>query len=719
MTDPKHHDTGSAEHTDAVDHVTGSAEKQADLDRDRVEPDGRRLTTEFGAPVDDTNNSLTAGERGPTLMEDFHFREKIMRFDHERIPERVVHARGAAAYGYFETYESLADLTKAHFLAEAGRRTPTFVRFSTVAGSRGSPDTVRDVRGFATKWYTQEGNFDIVGNNFPVFFIQDGIKFPDFVHAVKPEPHREIPQASSAHDTLWDFVSLQPETMHTVMWLMSDRALPRSYRMMQGFGVHTFRLVNAQGRSTFVKFHWKPELGVHSLVWDETQKIAGKDPDFNRRDLFEAIDTGHFPAYELGIQVVEEEDESAFDVDLLDPTKIIPEEQVPVRPIGRMVLDRNPENFFAEVEQAAFHTGHLVPGIDVTNDPLLQARMFSYLDTQLTRLGGPNFEQIPVNRPVAGVYNNQRDGFHNHRIEANRATYFPNSLNPNGEPLPDPEGGFVHYPQHVEGPKVRRRSPSFGDHYSQAVLFWNSMSDWEKQHIVDAYTFELGKVERRHIRERTIGCLAEISDELASVVAARVGVDPPAPGPRKYHHTRTSPALSIADQPVSAVTRKVAVLAADGVDPATQNALGPLRAEGAICEVLAPHDGVLVTADGGEMPVDRNLVTMASVLYDAVIIAGGAQSVDTLIENGDAVHYAMEAYKHAKAVGAIGDGIRVLRANLEPLPQLAHEGQGTVADEGVITTDDCTAEGLLEFGRTFADACGARFFAREVEMVPA
>ena len=719
MTDPKHHHTGSAEHTDPVDHETGSAAKQADLERDRVEPDGQRLTTEFGAPVDDTDNSLRAGERGPTLMEDFHFREKIMRFDHERIPERVVHARGAAAYGYFETYESLSDLTRAHFLAEPGRRTPTFVRFSTVAGSRGSPDTVRDVRGFATKFYTQEGNFDIVGNNIPVFFIQDGIKFPDVIHAVKPEPHREIPQASSAHDTFWDFISLQPESMHMVMWVMSDRALPRSYRMMQGFGVHTFRLVDADGRSTFVKFHWRPELGTHSLVWDETQKIAGKDPDYNRRDLFEAIDMGQFPAYELCLQIVPEGRENDFDFDLLDPTKIIPEEEVPLRPIGKMVLDRNPENFFAEVEQAAFHTGHLVPGIDVTNDPLLQARMFSYLDTQLTRLGGPNFEQIPVNRPIVAVYNNQRDGFHNHRIEPNRATYNPNSINNKGEPQPDPVGGFVHYPQQVEGPKVRRRSPSFDDHYSQAILFWNSMSDWEKHHITDALTFELGHVERHHIRERMIGCLAQINVELATTVAARVGVDPPPEVQPDHFHTRTSAALSQADQPASPKTRKVAVLAADGVDPATQSALGPIRAAGAICEVLAPHDGVLVTSDGGEMPVDRNLVTMASVLYDAVIIAGGPNAVDILLGNGEAVHYATEAFKHAKAVGGIGDGIRVLRASLVPLPALAESGQGLVVDGGVFSTEDCSVDALTQFGTQFAEAVPARFHDRAVDLVPA
>jgi catalase len=719
MTDPKHHHTGSAEHTDPVDHETGSAPKQADLDRDRVRPDGRSLTTEFGTPVDDTDNSLRAGERGPTLMEDFHFREKIMRFDHERIPERVVHARGAGAFGYFECYEPLAELTRAHFLAEAGRRTPTFVRFSTVAGSRGSADTVRDVRGFATKFYTQEGNFDIVGNNIPVFFIQDGIKFPDVIHAVKPEPHREIPQASSAHDTFWDFISLQPESMHMVMWVMSDRALPRSYRMMQGFGVHTFRLVNADGRSTFVKFHWRPELGTHSLTWDETQKIAGKDPDFNRRDLYEAIDMGQFPTWELSVQLVEEGRENDFDFDLLDPTKIIPEEQVPLRPIGKMVLDKNPDDFFSEVEQAAFHTGHLVPGIDVTNDPLLQARMFSYLDTQLTRLGGPNFEQLPVNRPVVEVYNNQRDGFADHRIEVTRAAYHPNSINGKGDPEPDPVGGYVHYPQQVEGPKVRRRSPSFDDHYSQAILFWNSMSGWEKHHITDALTFELGHVERMHIRERMIGCLAEIDPELATTVAARVGVEPPAGGTPQYHHTRTSPALSQADQPASPKTRKVAVLAADGVDPAIQSALGPIRAEGAICEVLAPHDGVLVTSDGGEMPVDRNLVTMASVLYDAVIIAGGAQSVDTLLQNGEAVHYATEAYKHAKAVGAVGDGVRLLRAALVPLPRLADAGAGIVSDLGVLTTGASSPDTLLEFGTAFAAAVPARFFDRDLSLVPA
>ena len=429
---------------------------------------------------------MTAGERGPTLLEDFHAREKITHFDHERIPERVVHARGAGAYGYFEPYDdSLADYTVAKFLTTPGKQTPVFVRFSTVAGSRGSADTVRDVRGFATKFYTDQGNYDLVGNNFPVFFIQDGIKFPDFVHAVKPEPHNEIPQAQSAHDTLWDFVSLQPETLHTIMWLMSDRALPRSYRMMQGFGVHTFRLVNARGEGTFVKFHWKPTLGVHSLVWDECQKIAGKDPDFNRRDLWEAIESGDYPEFELGVQLVPESEELNFPFDLLDATKIIPEEQVPVQPVGKMVLNRNPDNFFAETEQVAFHTANVVPGIDFTNDPLLQFRNFSYLDTQLIRLSGPNFAQLPVNRPLADVRNNQQDGYGQQAIPQGRSSYFKNTLGGGCPALAD-EDVFRHYTEKVDGHKVRQRAKSFQDHYSQARMFWKSMSPVEAKHIVAA-----------------------------------------------------------------------------------------------------------------------------------------------------------------------------------------------------------------------------------------
>jgi catalase len=698
--------------------------KQRQLDaRDRVDYDGTHLTTDQGVRVDHTDDSLAAGERGPTLIEDFHFREKLTRFDHERIPERVVHARGAGAYGVFECTESLADVTRADFLAEAGRRTPVFVRFSTVAGSRGSADTVRDVRGFATKFYTREGNYDLVGNNMPVFFIQDGIKFPDFVHAVKPEPHNEIPQASSAHDTLWDFVSLQPETMHMIMWLMSDRALPRSYRMMQGFGVHTFRFVDAAGDGTFVKLHWRPKLGTHSLVWDETQKIAGKDPDFNRRDLWDTIESGDYPEWELGVQLVPEEREHDFDFDLLDATKIIPEEDVPLRIVGRMVLDRNPDNFFAETEQVAFHTANVVPGIDFTNDPLLQARNFSYLDTQLIRLGGPNFAQLPVNRPVAEVHHHQRDGYGQHRVDRARVSYHPNSLGGGCPALAGADAGaFRHYTERVEGSKIRRRSPSFEDHYTQATLFLNSMSDWERQHIVDALSFELGKVQTRAVRERVVGHLAHVDHELAVEVAANVGVAEPREA--EDNHRRSSPALSQADQPMTAATRKIAVLAADGVDTETLDpVLEALRAEGAICELLAPHDGALKTADGGEASADRGLLTMSSVLYDAVLVAGGEDAVDALIANGEAVHYASEAYKHAKPVGAIGAGVRLLaHAPMNDARFAEAPGDGLVDAHGVVTQagDDLAAGDLSAFAKAFAAAVARhRHFDRDLAGVPA
>ncbi|MFD0887623.1 catalase, partial [Streptosporangium algeriense] len=502
--------------------------KQQQLDQYRVDSTDTRYTTDQGVRVDDTDNSLSIGERGPTILEDFHFREKVMRFDHERIPERVVHARGSGAHGVFQVYESLAEYTCADFLCDPSLVTPVFVRFSTVAGSRGSADTVRDVRGFATKFFTRQGNYDLVANNFPVFFIQDAIKFSDFVHAVKPEPHNEIPQAQSAHDTLWDFVQLQPETMHMIMWLMSDRAIPRSYRMMQGFGVHTFRLVNAEGRGTFCKFHWRPKLGTHSLVWDEVLRIQGNDPDFNRRDLWDAIENGDYPEWELGLQLVPEEDEHRFDFDLLDATKIIPEEEVPLRTVGKLTLNRNPENFFAETEQIAFCTANVVPGIDFTNDPLLQGRNFSYLDTQLLRLGGPNFQQIPINRPVAPVHNDNRDGFHQHMIHTSRTSYSKNSISggcpATGVLSGDMTGVFRHYTERVDGEKIRRRSPSFGDHYSQATLFWNSMAPWEKDHIVKAFLFELGHVERRYIKEQVVERLANVDTGLAAHVAAGLGL---------------------------------------------------------------------------------------------------------------------------------------------------------------------------------------------------
>src|SRR4051812_33502735 len=502
--------------------------KRDDLTPNMEESSGEFLTTNHGIRVNDNQNSLKAGDRGPTLIEDFIFREKMTHFDHERIPERVVHARGTAAHGYFQVYESMAEYTKAHFLQDPSVQTPVFVRFSTVVGSRGSTDLARDVRGFAVKFYTQEGNYDLVGNNIPVFFIQDATKFPDLIHAAKPEPHNEIPQAATAHDTFWDFISLMPESMHMIMWAMSDRAIPRSYRMMEGFGVHTFRFINARGKARFVKFHWKPLLGLHSVVWDEAQKISGKDPDFHRRDLWEAIEEGDFPEWELGVQIVEEKDEHSFEFDLLDPTKIIPEEIVPVRRIGKLTLNRNPENFFAETEQVAFHTGTIVPGIDFTNDPLLQGRLFSYLDTQLLRLGGPNFHEIPINRPVAAVHNNQRDGFMRQTVNRGQVSYEPNSLR-GGCPFQAgmDMSGFTSYAERIDAQKIRARSQSFFDHFSQATLFFNSQTETEQNHIIRALRFELGKVETPPIRERMLGLLAQVDKTLAQRVADGLGLAVP------------------------------------------------------------------------------------------------------------------------------------------------------------------------------------------------
>ena len=508
----------------ATQDATGANSKDQDLAEAIVKPKPE-LTDNMGHRISDDQNSLRVGDRGPTLLEDFHFREKISHFDHERIPERVVHARGAAAHGYFQVYDnSLTQYTMAKVLTEPARKTPVFVRFSTVAGSRGSADTARDVRGFAVKFYTDEGNWDLVGNNIPVFFIQDAIKFPDLIHAAKPEPNVEIPQASTAHDTFWDFISLTPESMHMIMWVMSDRALPRAYQMMEGFGVHTFRLVNAQGQSHYVKFHWKPLLGAHSLVWDEAQKIAGKDPDFHRRTLADAIKMGVFPEWELGLQIITEAEAAKFDFDVLDATKIIPEDLVPVRRIGKMTLNRNPDNYFAETEQVAFMTTNVVPGIDFSDDPLLQGRNFSYLDTQLSRLGSPNWPQLPINRPLAPVSNNQRDGHMRYTIDPGRVAYEPNSLQGNiPNQVPAAQGGFVSYPERVSGPKVRQRSATFGDHYGQARLFWNSMSAVEREHITKALQFELSKCATRDVRLRMLGHLQRINDVLAAQVALALG----------------------------------------------------------------------------------------------------------------------------------------------------------------------------------------------------
>ncbi|MDM0013923.1 catalase HPII [Variovorax sp. J22P168] len=631
------------------------------------------LTTNQGLQIPDNHNSLKAGVRGPSLLEDFILREKITHFDHERIPERVVHARGSAAHGYFEVYKSMSQFTCASFLQDPAVRTPVFVRFSTVAGSRGSADTVRDVRGFAVKFYTQQGNYDLVGNNIPVFFIQDAMKFPDLIHAVKPEPHNEMPQAASAHDTFWDFASLMPETTHMLMWAMSDRAIPRSLRMMEGFGVHTFRFVNARGESHFVKFHWKPKLGIHSLAWDEAQKLAGKDADFHRRDLWDAIEAGNFPEWELGVQIVPPEKEHAFGFDLLDPTKLIPEEMVPVQRIGRMVLNRNPDNFFAETEQVAFHPGHVVPGIDFSNDPLLQGRLFSYTDTQISRLGGANFHELPINKAVCPFHNFQRDGMHRQSIARGQVAYEPNSLGEGKEFRVDGgSAGFQSFPEEIDPPKVRRRSPSFDDHFTQARLFFNSQSVPEKEHIVAAFRFELSKVELPAVRQRMVDNLAHVDEKLARRVAEALGINEPdakaAAGRAGFRERRDampideSRALSMAESGDGSIkTRKIAILMADGVDSA---ALKPIREAleqaGAQCKVVAARLGTVASASKRQLEVDVTFVNTPSVAFDAVLLPAGAESAKALAANGDAVHFVLEAFKHCKAICAVGEGVQLL-----------------------------------------------------------
>ncbi len=631
------------------------------------------LTTNQGVVIPDNHDSLKAGARGPTLLEDFVLREKITHFDHERIPERVVHARGAGAHGHFELTRSLAEYTRADFLQEAGSRTPVFVRFSTVAGSRGSADTVRDVRGFAVKFYTREGNYDLVGNNVPVFFVQDAMKFPDLVHALKPEPHHEMPQAASAHDTFWDFVSLMPESTHMLMWIMSDRTIPRSYRMMEGFGVHTFRLLNAKGAAHFVKFHWKPRLGKHSLVWDEAQKLAGKDPDFHRRDLWEAIAQGNFPEWELGVQLVEESKAAGLGFDLLDPTKLIPEELVPVQIVGKLVLNRNPDNFFAETEQVAFHPGHVVPGIDFSNDPLLQGRLFSYTDTQLSRLGGANFHEIPINRGVCPIHNFQRDGMHRMQVNKGPVAYEPNTLGNGSEFRVDGgQQGFQSYADGIEPPKLRRRSPTFDDHFSQASLFWNSQSAPEKDHIVAAFQFELSKVEAPTVRQRVVDNLAYVDAKLARKVAEPLGIAAPdakaAAGRSGFRDVQTpspleaSGALSMEGSGNSIATRKVAVLVAGGVETGAMRAIQQaLQDGGATSRIVAAHLGSVATSSGQQLGVDHTFANMPSVMFDAILVPGGAASAQTLAANGDAVHFVLEAYKHCKAICVVGEGVQMLR----------------------------------------------------------
>lgn len=691
------------------------------------------LTTNVGQPIADDQHSLRAGERGPTLLEDYILREKLQHFDHERIPERIVHARGAAAHGYFELYESLSELTTAKVLTDTSVQTPVFVRFSTVAGSRGSADTARDVRGFAVKLYTAEGNWDIVGNNIPVFFIQDAIKFPDLIHAAKPEPDREIPQAATAHDTFWDFISLTPESMHMVMWIMSDRSLPRSFGMMEGFGVHTFRLINAQGKSTFVKFHWKPVLGVHSLVWDEAQHISGKDPDFHRREMWDAIKTGNFLEWELGIQTLAEEDEQAYDFDILDATKLWPEELLPVRRIGKMTLNRNPDNYFAETEQVAFNTTNIVPGIDFSNDPLLQGRNFSYLDTQLSRLGSPNFTELPINRPRCPVSNNQRDAQMRYTIDKGRVSYAPASLDGHSpdEVTPD-RGGFVSYPATVNGPHIRARSESFGDHYGQAKLFWNSMSGPEKEHIVKALQFELSMVETPAVRQRMLGHLHQINEVLAGQVAAALGepvsntndlahprgtADSVAGAQQLAHASsdttasggiQRSAALSMAHQPTSAKGRKVAILVSDGVDSKQVDALKKaLTQAGAQYELVGTHLGS-VDGQGSKSAVKKTYANTSSVLYDAVFAPGGA-GMNQLADKGDVHVFLAQAFKHGKPVAAVGESAVLLR---DALP----EGSLNAA-LGVLADTDRSPQATIE---EFVNAVGKRFWERAaVEKVAA
>ncbi len=654
----------------------------------------QHLTTNQGLKVEHNDDSLKAGIRGGTLMEDFHFREKMTHFDHERIPERIVHARGSGAYGVFNVYDdSMKKYTKAKFLTDPSLETKVFVRISTVVGFRGSADTVRDVRGFATKFYTTEGNYDLVGNNMPVFFIQDAIKFPDLVHAIKPEPHNEMPQASAAHDNFWDFISLMPESLHMIMWVLSDRALPRSYSMMEGFGVHTFRLVNEEGVSHFVKFHWKPVNGVHSLTWDETQKIAGKDPDFNRRDLWESIEKGNYPEFELGVQLITEDEEFDFDFDILDATKIWPEELVPVKRIGKMTLNRNPDNF-AETEQVAFHPGHVVQGIDFSNDPVLQGRLFSYLDTQLIRLGGPNFSEIPVNRPIAPVTNNQRDGFARQTINKGRVNYSPNSL-AGGCPFAAGAdmGAFKHYEQKVEGHKVKARSESFKDHYTQAKLFYNSMTEPEKQHIKDAWKFELGKVETMHIRERMVEHIVRIDKEMAEEVAIAIGVKVPenVSSPQKpsvlegKKSVDVSPALSQENTHTGKIKgRKIAALVEDGFDGSALKELkSMLEKEGAMLEVISKNHGMRSATKGSEIKADKTYLTTGSIMYDAVFIPGGKDAVEKLKKMGDTLHFIKEAYKHCKPIAAIGEGVELIDACR--LPELL-TFDVVSSDKGVVTS---------------------------------
>jgi len=699
-----------------------------DLERVRVNSDGQQLTTNQGVPVSDNQNSLKAGLRGPTLLEDFVLREKITHFDHERIPERIVHARGSGAHGFFECYEALSEITKASVFGEEGKITPVFVRFSTVAGERGSADTARDVRGFAVKFYTDAGNWDLVGNNIPVFFIQDAMKFPDLIHSVKPEPNNGIPQAASAHDTFWDFVSLMPESTHMLMWVMSDRAIPRSLRTMEGFGVHTFRLVNEAGESVFCKFHWKPLLGTHSLVWDEAVKIAGADPDFHRRDLWEAIESGHYPEWELGLQLFTEREAEKYSFDVLDATKLIPEELVAVRPVGRMVLNRNPDNFFAETEQVAFCTANVVPGIDFSNDPLLQGRHHSYLDTQLSRLGGPNFHELPINAPLAPVHNGQRDGIHRQAIPRGRVAYEPNSLG-GGCPFQAGMKGFTSFPNAIRPDnepvdKLRGKPEKFAEHYAQATLFLDSQTPVEQAHIAAAFRFELSKVTVPAIRRRMVSSLRNVSEALAAEVAAGLGLELPEAMPRATDtatrvEVKRSPSLSLTARPGDGgvATRKVAILIDAGVNAAAVNALAQqLQAEGAVTRFLGQFLGSVEGADGARIELDATLENSPAVLFDGVILPDGknphgADTDDAPVASEAVLDFVRDQYRHCKTLLAQGRGARVLEE--AGIAQTLANGE---RDPGVIVVD---GDGDGDGGDRFIAALGKhRHWERDQDRAP-
>ena len=669
-----------------------TSEKIKDLDTMRDNGMGKPLTTNLGVKIADDQNTLKAGSRGPSLLEDFHFLEKMAHFDQERIPERVVHARGSGAHGYFQVYKSLSKYTKAAFLQDPSEKTPVFVRFSNVQGFRGSPDTVRDIRGFATKFYTREGNYDLVGNDTPVFFIQDSIKFPDFIHAVKPEPHNEMPQGQTAHDSFWDYVSLQPETLHNVMWLMSDRGIPRSYRTIEGFGIHTYKLVNEDGKSTFVRFHWKPVYGKKSLIWDEAQDLTGRDPDFHRKDLWQSIEGGDYPEFELGLQIIPEEDLDKFDFDILDATKLIPEALVPVEIVGKMVLNRNPDNFFAETEQVAFCPANIVPGIDFSDDPLLQGRIFSYSDTQRHRLGGANFTEIPINRPVCPFHNNQRDGFHRMQIDTAPANYNPNSIGdnwPRETPEAAEDGGFTTTPERVEGIKERLRSPSFAEYYSHPRLFWMSQTPVEQEHIINAFGFELSKVTRPYIRERVVDLLTRIDPDLAGGVARNLGIELTREQlnrelPKPVCGLEKDPALSLYAKPDGNLKgMRVSLLVADGVSlKSVEEICDALHKEGVHPQIIAAHMGTVKTEEGEDLLVDGSLAANLSVLFDSVIVPEGAQSIQTLLTDGDAKYHLRQAYRHLKAIGLPGDAREMLQAASLP---------DDMDDAGLLTPKDTKA----------------------------